>query len=139
MNVRITIVRASNSPTQKVWGCIIPDGVSDAAIFYGPGTKLGGSVYRKPGHTAITMLNKKTRGEYSPLYDLDGELADGVSTKEAGEKLLRAIQTGNFEQLLRTIFTKSTHKPESPSKSPSITAERIQSAVRAIQSPDWAF
>ncbi len=144
MEVRIMIARAANSPTQKVWGCIFPSqGVAtDAAIFYGPGNKMGGSVYRKPRNTAIRTFNKKTRDEYSPVLDSLHELDDATPLDKVAGMLLKGLQQNRFlPDVIAGLRPKqTTTQPESPkAQDPRVTSERIRATISQIQPPDWAF
>lgn len=141
MEVRIMIARAANSPTQKVWGCIFPSqGVAtDAAILYGPGNKMGGSVYRKPANLAISTFHKKTRDEYSPVLDSLHELDDATPLDKVAERLLKGLQQNHFMPDVIASFCPKQPTPQPESKAHSLTSERIRSAVSQIQSPDWAF
>lgn len=141
MEVRIVIAQAANSPTQKVWGYICPaQNPGDAVVFYGPGTRQGGSVYGREHHAAVSVYHKKISGEYSPFYDHFIEMDEGVTLKDAAKRVLLGIQRGMFGASINALHQKHPHqKSETPPQAVSITAERIRSAVSQIQSPDWAF
>jgi hypothetical protein len=136
MDVRVLIARAASSPTQKIWGTVFPmDPTSDdAAIFYGPGTKLGGSVYPKSASTAISMYNKKIRGEYQNIHQ--SVFSSDHALDYIAERLLRGIQGGRF--IPGTIGSlKSADPIPDPVVLPS--NNRINAAIQQIPTLPWAF
>ncbi len=101
MMVNVRIAQANNSPTQKLWGAVIPSVQGDAAIFYGPSTKLGGSVYRKPRVTAVDMYHKKLGGEYAEIFS--AQFDTDVPLDEVAKQILRSLQVGNFNMVLKKL------------------------------------
>lgn len=120
MMVTIKIAQAHNSPTQKVWGTVIPhirEDTKDAAIFYGPSTKMGGSIYSKPRVTAVDMYHKKIGGEYAEIYS--AQFDTDVDLKDAAHRILRGIQQGKLDvaiKLLKSVDPIPEPVPVQPEK-----------------------
>jgi hypothetical protein len=141
MKLRIMIAQAKNSPTQKVWGAVLTavnDEKSDAVIFYGPGTKLGGSVYTKPRATAVEKYHKKLDGEYVEIYS--SEIDTEMPLDELAEKVLHGIQTtrsipgviGSLKSADPIIPDPDPVQPKKP--------KDIAAAIRQIPCGcDWSF
>ncbi|MGC9207481.1 hypothetical protein [Acidithiobacillus sp.] len=136
MDVRVLIARAASSPTQKIWGTVFPmDPTSDdAAIFYGPGTKLGGSVYQKPASTAISMYNKKIRGEYQNIHQ--SVVSTDYALDFVARHLLRGIQGGRFVPGIIGGLKSGDPIPDPVVLTPN---KQINAAIQQIPTLPWAF
>ena len=142
MMVTVKIAQAHNSPTQKVWGAVIPhikEDIKDAAIFYGPSTKLGGSVYAKPRVTAVDMYYKKIGGEYAEIYS--AQFDTDINLKDAAHRILRGIQGGNLSVAIELLKSKSVDPiPEPVPVQPEKPRHDIAASIRQIPCGcDWSF
>lgn len=138
--VNVKIAQAANSPTKKVWGALIPnikEDTKDAAIFYGPSTKGGGSIYTKPRVTAVDMYYKKLSGEYAEIYS--AQFDTDVPLESAAKDILRALQFGNFDMIIRSLQWKDP-KPDPVPVQPKKPIPDIAASIRQIPCGcDWSF
>ena len=150
MLVDILIAQDVNSPTRKVWGAVVGNGLT--FVFYGPGTRPGGSVYQsdKKSYQALyQVFQSKLRKGYSLVYQGCFEVQVGTcDPHDYFRGLAKAlykqfwINRGQTSGVLQYIKSLESSEPEPEEAPKAKTLGQLCEEIdweSVFPPPDWAF